>query len=120
MMNVNEFNLLYREQITAVGITDSNVSLKTDRVSSGKIRVLTHVSIENKTSAYTECRLSIDNGATSFVLDQAIFPEASEVLIHPKDIMLGEGDILKATLTGTTTGDVLKLHAIGWEMPRER
>lgn len=120
MMNVNGFDRLYREQITATGITGATILVKTERVPAGRIRVLTHVSIENKTSAYTECRLSIDNGATSFVLDQAIYPAAAEVLIHPKDIMLGEGDILQATLTGTTTGDVLELHAIGWEMPRER
>jgi hypothetical protein len=118
-MNVNNFDLLYRERVTAPGITGSSVIMKTERINPGRIRVLTHVSIENKTSAYTKCRLSIYNGAIEFLIDEAIFPAAGELLVHPKDILLGEGDILRATLTGTTTSDELELHAIGWEMPRE-
>jgi len=120
MMNINEFDLLYRERQTAVGITGTNVIIKTERVRPGRIRALTHVSIENKTSAYTECRLSIRNGAEDFMIDQAIYPDKNELLVHPKDILLGEGDVLRATLTGTVTGDILELHAIGWEMPRGR
>lgn len=120
MMNVDEFDLLYRERQTAVGITGTNITMKAERVRPGRIRVLTHVSIENKTSAYTECRLSIYNGATGFTVDQAIFPDKEELLVHPKDILLGEGDVLRATLTGTTTGDVIEMHLIGWEMPRMR
>lgn len=120
MMNRNEFDLLYRERKTAAGITGSSVILKSERVDPGRIRVLTHVSIENKTNAYTKCRLSIYNGAVDFMLDEAIFPAEDELLVHPKDIMLGEGDILRATLTGTTTDDIIEMHVIGWEMPRER
>ena len=120
MMNVNEFDLLYRERQTAVGITGSNIIIRAERVRPGRIRVLTHVSIENKTSAYTECRLSIYNGATDFMLDQAIYPAEDELLVHPKDIVLGEGDVLRARLIGTTTGDVIEMHVIGWEMTRKR
>lgn len=118
-MNINDFDRLYRERKAAPGLTGSSVIMETERVGPGRIRVLTHVSIENKTNAYTKCRLSIYNGATDFMLDEAIFPDEDELLVHPKDILLGEGDILRATLTGTTTADKLELHAIGWEMPRE-
>lgn len=118
-MNVNNFDLLYRERKTAPGVTGSSVILETERVNPGRIRVMTHVSVENKTSAYTKCRLSIYNGAIDFEIDEAIYPAKDELLVHPKDILLGEGDILRATLTGTTTADELELHAIGWEMPRE-
>ena len=118
-MNVNTFDLLYRERKTALGITGSSVTMELERVNAGRIRVLTHVSVENKTSAYTKCRLSIYNGAVDFFLDEAIYPAAEELLVHSKDIQLGEGDILRATLTGTTTADEIEVHAIGWEMPRE-
>ena len=119
-MNVNNFDLLYRERKTAAGITGSTLTIQAARVDPGRIRVITHVSIENKTSAYTKCRLSVYNGATDFEIDEAIFPDEDELLIHPKDIVLGEGDILRARLTGTTTGDIVEMHIVGWEMKRER
>jgi hypothetical protein len=126
-MNVNSFDSLYRERSAAYGVTGASIILETKRVNPGRIRVLTHVSIENKTNSYTKnktnsytkCRLSIYNGAVDFMIDEAIYPGEDELLVHPKDILLGEGDILRATLTGTTTADELELHAIGWEMPRE-
>jgi len=118
-MNVNNFNLLYRERKTAAGVAGSSVIIELEKVDPGRIRNLTHVAVEDKTSAFTKCRISIWNGATDFFLDEAIYPEEDELLVHPKDILLGEGDILRATLTGTSTGDELEMHAIGWEMPRE-
>jgi len=118
-MNINNFDTLYRERVTALGVTGSDVILKLDRVGSGRIRVITHLAIENKTSAYTKFRLSVYNGATEFFLDEAIYPDEDELLVHPKDIVLGESDVVRATLTGTVTGDLIEVHAIGWEMPRE-
>lgn len=118
-MNVNNFDLLYRERVTALGVTGTDIYLALARVDAGRIRNITHVSIENKTSSYTKCRLSVYNGATDFLIDEAIYPAGAELLVHPKDILLGEGDVLRAHLTGCTTADLLELHAIGWEMPRE-
>ena len=117
-MNINEFDRLYRERKTAAGVTGSSVIIATDRVDPGRIRVITHLSVENKTSAFLKCRISVWNGAVDFAIDEAIYPAAGELLVHPKDILLGEGDILRATLTGTVTGDKIELHAIGWEMQR--
>lgn len=118
-MNILNFDISYRRRITGVGATGAGIYLALNRVKAGRIRVLTHASIENKTNAYTLCRLSVYNGATDFMIDEAIFPGAAELLVHPKDIVMGEGDILRANLTGTTTGDELEMHVIGWEMQRE-
>ena len=118
-MNINNFDSLYRERVTAVGVTGADVILALEKVNSGRIRVITHLAVENKTSAYTKFRLSIYNGATEFMLDEAIYPEEDELLVHPKDIVLGESDVVWARLTGTVTADQIELHAIGWEMPRE-
>jgi len=119
MMNINQFDQLYRERITATGVTGSDVTMETERVAAKRIRVITHLSVENKTSAYSKCRLEIYNGAIDFNIDEAIFPSQNELLVHPKDILLGEGDRLRVKLAGTQTDDELELHAIGWEMPRE-
>ena len=119
-MNIFDFNRLYRTRIKGTGITGSTVYLKLDPVEPGTIRVLTHVTVENKTSAYTLLRLSIYDGATDFVIDECQQPAADELAIHKQDILLGERDVLRATLTGTTTDDDLELLAIGWEMIRSR
>lgn len=119
-MNTTEFDRLYRMRVNATGLTGSTVRLSLDRVDPGTLRTLTHVAIENKTNAYTKCRLSIYNGATDLNIDEADFPQADELLTHKQDIIMGEGDLLRATLTGTTTGDDLELLAVGWEKTRER
>jgi hypothetical protein len=119
-MNVHEFNLLYREQVFAAGITGSTIIMAMERVRPGTIRVITHVSVQNETSDFTECSLSVRNGISEYEIDQAIYPGANELLKHHHDILLGEGDILQATLTGTVTGDQIKLTAIGWEISRRR
>jgi hypothetical protein len=76
-MNINDFDSLYRERVTALGVTGETVTLQLAKVDPGRIRVITHLAIENKTSA-----------------------------------------VVRGTLTGTVTGDLIEMHAIGWEMPR--
>lgn len=117
-MNINDFDSLYRERVTALGVTGSTVVLQLTKVDPKRVRVITHLAIENKTSAYTLFRLSIYDGATEFNLDEAISPDEDELLVHPKDIILGENDMVRATLTGTVTDDLIEMHAIGWEMQR--
>ena len=56
-MNINDFDSLYRERVTALGVTGSDVIVQLDKVDSYRIRVLTHLDIENKTYAYTKFRL---------------------------------------------------------------
>lgn len=119
-MNINEFDRLYRMRVNVSGLTAATVRLTLDPVDPGIIRTLTHVSIENKTHSYTKCRLSIFNGATDFNIDEADYPQEDELLMHKQDIIMGERDQLRATCTGTTTGDDLELLAIGWEQPRPR
>lgn len=119
-MNINEFDRLYRRRVNASGLTGSTVPLSLDPVDPGIIRTLTHVSIENKTSSYTKCRLSIFDGATDLFIDEADYPQQDELLMHKQDIILGQRDQLRATLTGTVTGDDLELLAVGWEQPRPR
>ena len=118
-MNTNDFDSLYRERVTALGVTGSDVVVELSKVDPHRVRVLSHLAVENKTSAYTLFRLSIYNGATEIFLDETIYPDQAELLVHPKDIALGESDVVRATLTGTVTGDLIELHAVGWEMARE-
>ncbi|GAH05911.1 unnamed protein product, partial [marine sediment metagenome] len=54
---INEFDQLYRRTITIKADAADPFYIKLDRVGARQVRVLTHVTVENKTLAYTKCRL---------------------------------------------------------------
>lgn len=114
MPNIQDFDRLYRRRKTGVGVTGSVVRLRLSPISPKKLRVLTHVTVENQTTAYTKCRLGINNGGVDYYLDELQTILADELAVERSDILLGEGDYFFADLTGTTTDDKLILNAIGW------
>jgi len=113
--NVNSFSQLYRRTVKGSGATGEVVRLELDRIKARSLRVLSHVSVENKTSAYTKCRLGIDAGGRDHYLDELTTIAADELAVARSDVLLGEGDIFFAELTGTTTGDILVMTCVGWE-----
>jgi len=115
-MNINDFSRLFRRTVRDVSVGSATVRLKLSRIKAKKIRTLTHVSVENKTTAYTKCRLGIDNGGIDFYLDELQTIVKDELCVSRSDILLGEGDVFFAELTGTVTGDVLIMTCVGWEL----
>jgi len=115
-MNLFEFDRLYRQRVTGVGVTGSVVNVELSRVEHAKIRVLSHVTAENITSAFTKVRLAIKHHGLLFYLDELSSPSADELAVSRSDIILGEGDILVAEFTGTTTDDSLIVVSIGTEI----
>ena len=114
-MNINEFQQLYRRTIIGTGVAGTVVRLELNRIKARTVRMLTHVSVENKTSAYTKCRLGIDNGGNDHYLDELQTIAADELAVSRSDIVLGEGDVFFAELTGTSDADVLLMTCVGWE-----
>ena len=115
MPNINEFTRLYRRTKRELGVTGSAVRLELSRIKPRIVRVLSHVTVENETSAYTKCRLGITNGGIDHYLDELESIAAAELAVSRSDIILGEGDVFFAELTGTTTDDALKMTCVGWE-----
>jgi len=113
--NINNFSQLYRRSIKGDGETGAVVRLTLNRIKPRVARVLTHVTVENQTSAYTKCRLGIDAGGRDHYLDELTTIAADELAVSRSDILLGEGDSFFAELTGTTGGDVLVMTCVGWE-----
>lgn len=113
--NIYDFDRLYRRKKKGLGITGAVVYLKLKPLSPGKVRVLTHVTVENTANDYTKCRLGIDHGGIVYCLDELTTIVADELAVSRSDILLGEGDCFFAELTGTTTGDELIMTCIGWE-----
>lgn len=115
MPNVNDFDRLYR--VTRKGIGDSNrtVSIRLKPVPAKTLRVLTHVTVENRTSPNTDCRLAIDAGGVTHYLDEITNLAVDELAVSRSDILLGDGDYFYAELTDTVDNDELVLTCIGWE-----
>ena len=115
LLDMNKFERLYRRKMKALGLTASTVYIKLKPVAAGKIRVLTHVTVENTGNDYTKVRLGIDNGGVLYYLDELASPTADELAVARSDVLLGEGDRFFAELIGTTTGNELIMTCCGWE-----
>lgn len=114
-MNIQDFTQLYRRTVNSVSDNATTFRLKLDRVEARKIRVLSHVTVENKTDGYTKCRLGIDAGGRDHYLDELTNPIKDELAVSRSDILLGEGDVFFAQLDEATVGDVLIMTCVGWE-----
>lgn len=115
LLDINKFERLYRRTKGVKGVSGSVVYIKLSPVGPGKIRVLTHVTVEDKTTAYTKVRVGIDHGGILYYLDELGSPAADELAVARSDVLLGEGDRFFAELAGTTTADELVMTCCGWE-----
>lgn len=115
MFNINEFDRIYRRTKKGTGVTGSLVRIELKPVSAKKLRVLTHVTVEDQTNAITKVRLGIKNRGVDYYIDELITVAANELVVERSDILLTDGDSFFAEFTGTTTGDVLVMNAFGWE-----
>lgn len=113
--NIFDFDRLYRRTVTGSGDSSAVVFLELDRIKPGRVRVLTHVTVENKTDSTTKFRLAIKHAGTIHYLDELDTVAAAELAVSRSDILLGEQDIFCAELTGTHDPDELVMSAIGWE-----
>lgn len=114
-MNLFEVTRTYRNTIHKSSDGSAQIRLELDRVKSKRRRVLTHVTVENETTAYTKVRLAIKRTNRTHYLDELATPGAAELAVSRSEIILEELDQFFALLSGTTSGDVLRLTAIGWE-----
>lgn len=115
MFNINEFDCLYRRKKRGKGITGADVRISLKPIKAKTLRLLTHVTVENETSALTKVRLGISNRGEDYCLDELQTIAANELCVSRSDIVLMDGDVFFAEFTGTTDDDVLVMVANGWE-----
>ena len=116
MPNVNNFDRLYRRTVKKKADGTDPIRLELDRVASRVLRVLTHVTVENKGDAYTKCRLGIQTSGRDHYLDELTTIAQNELAVSRSDILLGEGDYFFSELTGIDTGSKLVMTCVGWEL----
>lgn len=116
MHNLNSFDRLYRRTITEKAGAADPYYLKLDKVPPRRVRVLTHVTVENKTDGYDACRLGFDSRGRLHYLDELTKPLVTELAVSRSDIVLMEGDIFFAELAGGIEDDVVVMTCVGWEL----
>lgn len=119
MLSLFDFDRLYRRKIRGAGDSAAVVRLQTSPLKAGKIRILTHLTVEDQDNAYTLLRIGVSNRGEIYYLDELDAPAAAELAVSRSDIILGDGDRFFADLTGTTDADVLIMVLSGWEMKRK-
>lgn len=113
--NINDFDRLYRVTKCGVGVTGQVVRISLGRVAPKTLRLLTHVTVENKNNDGTKDRIGISAGSLDHYLDEITDPLTDELIVSRSDILLGEGDSFFAEFTGTQNGDELILTCVGWQ-----
>jgi len=115
MPNLFEFDRLYRRKKRASGSATADVRISLKPVGAKKLRVLTHVTVENQTDTTSEIRLGIHNQGEDYFLDEIKTVIAAELCVSRSDILLGEGDVFFARLSDTHDVDILVMTCVGWE-----
>jgi len=113
--SINDFDRLYRVTRTGAGVLNQTVRVSLGRVAPKTLRLLTHVTLENKNNDGTKDRIGINAGSRDHYLDEIDDPLKEELIVSRSDILLGEGDSFFAEFTGTQNDDELILTCVGWE-----
>lgn len=114
ILNISDFSRIHRRTMRGVGVSGEVVTIKTEPLDPKRLRILTHITVEDVTSAFTKCRLLIIHGGLKHYVDEITTIPASVLCVSRSDVLLGQGDIFAVEFTGTTTGDNLTVTLIGW------
>lgn len=100
---------LIDRKVKELGVTSATVNIDGPRFDLMEMQELTHIAVVNKTNAYTRLRIGTWDGASFHVREEKNNPTADEYCFTGNDILVPPGSRIRAELTGTTTGDDLRL-----------
>jgi len=115
LFGIDKFDRLYRSNKRASGDGSADVRISLRPVSAKKLRVLTHVAVENQTNTTTRIRLGIHNRGEDYYLDELKDVLIAELCVSRSDILLGDGDSFFVEFTGSHDPDILLVTCLGWE-----
>jgi hypothetical protein len=81
-----------------------------EEVKPGYVHIVTRVSLENETSAFTQFRLGVWDGTNFQISEEQKYPAASTVYWTADPIHLSEGENLRVELKGCTSGDKIRVY----------
>lgn len=117
MKNIWDFPLhdIRRKVLRLVSAGLATENIYDEVVDAGYMQIITRVSIENETSAFTQFRLGIMNGGYYHLLEEQKNPAAATLYWTSDPIWLSEGDRLRVELKGCTLNDIIKVYIDGFE-----
>ena len=83
--------------------------LESPPVEPGTILEITHVAVENQTTAYTRLTIGVADGTSFKEKEEEDSPPADDIFWTRSKLWVRPGSRLRARLTGCTSGDVLHL-----------
>ena len=103
---------------SAVGTSDD---LESPRVEPGTLLEVRHVSVENRTTAYTRLVIGVADGLSFFQKEEQDSPAANNLYWTPNKFLIPAGKKLRARLTGCQAGDKIYMTYEGflWETEKE-
>jgi hypothetical protein len=110
-------NIITEEVIKgkAAGTQDD---LESPLVEPGTVLEVRHVSVENRTNAYTRLVIGVADGLSFFQKEEQDSPAANNLYWTRSKFLIPAGKKLRARLTGCTSGDNLHMTCEGflWEV----
>ena len=105
------------DEVVKVSSGGTYDDLESHLVEPGTILEVTHVSIENRTTAYTRLVIGIADGTLFFEKEEQDSPAADNLYWASDKFFVPPGKKLRARLTGCTSGDDLHMTYEGrlWE-----
>jgi len=102
-------------KISAGGTYDD---VESPQVEQGTVLEIRHVSVENRTTAYTRLVIGVADGLSFSQKEEQDSPAPNNLYWTPNKFLIPAGKKLRARLTGCTNGDALHMSYEGylWEI----
>lgn len=109
----------YKEPLSDVSDGSTDVDIESERVQRGERVVLQRISAIDETTAFTRLRFGVGGHGKPIWFSEQDSPGADNWYWEKEPIHLVEGEFLVARFTGTTTGDQLRLHLLGYKETKD-
>ena len=103
----------YNSPLSKISAGATYDDLSDSRVASGAFLVVTHISLENETTAFTKARVGIYYRGSIYWHEEEISPVAGELYWTRSRLFVPGDSNLILRLTGCTSGDSLKANIQG-------
>jgi len=105
------------DEIAKISSADAYDDLESKQVQPGMILEVRHVSVENRTTAYTRLVIGVADALSFFQKEEEDSPAADNLYWTRSPFLIPAGKKLRARLTGCTDGDDLHMCYEGflWE-----
>lgn len=113
-----ELRQVITEEVQKTSSGGTYDDLESPLVEPGTILEIHHVSVENRTTAYTRLVIGVADGLSFFQKEEEDSPAANNIYWTKSRFLIPSGKKLRAHLTGCTSGDDLHMTYEGylWEI----